>query len=155
MEGQNPMIFAHTWRQIIGLEQPPKTQTRRIVKPNDTAMGRHLQHIEVDGVQILQIVPSPTDFISVKRGGRLLWQVGNSCAVQQGRGKPAIARIQILESRREPLCNITHDDALAEGFGGVAEFLNVWQAMYAGTEYAATHNPHVWVLGFELVGGAP
>ena len=90
-----------------------KWQTRRLVKPSDK-LGSTLEIGD-----------------TVYRNGRLHWRVGDTYAVQPGRGKPAIARIKILRIRREDVRDISFEDAIAEGFSNALNFLRVWCSFYA------------------------
>ncbi len=111
-----------------------KTQTRRLVK-----IGEY-KYVRLNG-EVFEVCDS---------NNRLKWHVGNSYAVQPGRGKKAVGRIGIIKIRIEPLNAITHDDAQAEGVGrNLAAFANLWDSIHPkGKRWA--DNPEVWVLDFEL-----
>lgn len=121
------MIFQHTLEKIINCE---KTQTRRIVYPRDTA-------IRVRNNKISSVIVN----------GRAKWTVGQTYAVQPGRGQPQVARIQILRIRSEHLERISTADAKAEGFASRKEFLQAWQSIHSSIELKS----RVWVVEFELV----
>ena len=112
-----------------------KTQTRRLVKSNEyTWLDNRAEIVEV-----------------CASNHYLKWRVGNSYAVQPGRGKHAVGRIGITKIRRECLNAITHDDAQAEGVGrSIAAFAELWDSIHPkGKRWI--DNPGVWVLEFELV----
>lgn len=69
-----------------------------------------------------------------------------SYAVQPGRGQRETCRITVLETRRERLGDITHDDAKAEGFKTTQEFFDYWQALYGSVD----HEQQVWAIRFRL-----
>ena len=123
------MIFAKTADKVLAGE---KTQTRRPVKPDESFNG-----IEVyDGT------------------GRLKWRVWNTYAVQPGRSKKSVGRIQLTNIRIERLYQITTEDARAEGFSGRGslsgrdEFTRVWKELYPDD---GSFFWRVYVLEFELV----
>lgn len=134
------MIFQHTWEKVL---DGSKTQTRRIVKPGESANGEYTSCLKA-GVPCLQGgvarengtnawcdgvgtggvgYPYPPSCIGalkvieqVRDGNyRLKWQVGRTYAVQPGRGKAAIGRIRITAIRKERVQDITEEDAFAEG----------------------------------------
>jgi hypothetical protein len=111
-----------------------KTQTRRPVKPGDLA--------------VWQEVPYPS-LVSVSRNGVLKWRVGQSYAIQPGRGKHAVARLTILDIRRERVNDILQMDAIAEGFPNRDAFFDKWRALYGdNTDLTAP----CWALTFQLTG---
>lgn len=103
------MQFIHTWKSVL---DGSKTQTSRIVKPGD-------------------ICPmNGCDIDSIYNGGRLKWRVGNTYAVQPGRGKRAVARIRILEIHKRDVREFDMEDIKAEGFNGVPGFWEAWCMMH-------------------------
>jgi hypothetical protein len=118
------MIFQHTWQMVIS---GAKTQTRRLPQPNDRWSW---------------ITDSePITY----RNDRKQWQVGNTYAVQVGRGKKGIARIRIINIWQESdVYNISQADIQAEGFETRADFIDTWESMHGDVADA-------WVLEFELV----
>lgn len=129
------MLFMHTWQAVI---EGRKTMTRRIVKPGEIMVALGSVHINE----------------------RLKWYVGQSIAVQPGRGQKAVARIQITGIRRQDVREIDYDDVRAEGFDSAADFWLTWikmhdpkaespTAWYLNTRPAAHYD--AWVLEFELV----
>ena len=66
------MIFSYTWEKVLSGE---KTVTRRLVKPGETAWGPSIYYS-------IEEVHTKNDHTK--------WIVGNTYAVQPGRGKPAI-----------------------------------------------------------------
>ena len=61
------------------------------------------------------------------------------------------ARIKLLAIRQEPLQDITHADALAEGVGSVEEYRELWDSINNRKGLRWDDNPLVWVLTFEAV----
>jgi hypothetical protein len=76
------------------------------------------------------------------------YKVGKTYAVQPGRGKPAVAHIQILEKGRELVGMISTADAIAEGFDSRQRFLEAWEVLHGPR---ADVSVPVWVYGFRLV----
>jgi uncharacterized protein YhfF len=58
------------------------------------------------------------------------YKAGHSYAVQPGRGKTAICRLQVLDVTTAPLASLTQRDAIAEGFKTRAEFADYWMRLY-------------------------
>lgn len=121
------MIFQYTFEDVLNRS---KTQTRRIVKAEDT-----IRTADDGSVQ------------AVLRKGRTLWQVGKYYSVQPGRMKKSVGRIEVTSLRQENIQAVSEADAIAEGVGGRAEYLELWQEI---------HGPHsldkqVWVIDFKLV----
>lgn len=73
------------------------------------------------------------------------FQVGESYAVQPGRGKRAIGRVVIEQVRAEPLGAMTEADAQAEGFDSLAAFFLGWQEING---LRPDSDEIVWVLSF-------
>jgi len=120
-----------------------KTQTRRLVKEGDYALyGSYSDTIQ-----------------GVVRGNRTLWRVGNTYAVQPGRGKRGVDRILLLAIRRQLLVNITHEDVLAEGvspertptwkLGCLLRFGKLWNSIYKKPGTRFLDDAEVWALTFE------
>jgi len=130
------MIFHHTWQQVVSGD---KTQTRRIVKPNETHKpGKwNVSSIRLR-VKIVEVHTAT---------GRIKWRVGNTYAVQPAWTKKGIARIKIMLIRRENVLAITDKDARAEGFATRADFVHLWRSMHGYGDC------NVWVLDFKLMGG--
>lgn len=97
---------------------------------------------------------------------RLIWRVGGSYAAQPGRGQNAIGRVKILKIEDQDVRHITPDEARAEGFASVGDFLAVWIKMHDKKAYArwevlgrdlsylwqrARENYQAWVLWFEFI----
>ena len=165
------MIFQATWQQVI---DGSKTQTRRLVKSSDELR-------DLDAVKFVYHIndgwcgnegPNP------EYPGRTKWQVGNTYAVQPGRGKKAIARILITGIRKERLQDISPEDVMSEGvfcnqcgntgsyvwsnvhsYDGVGvsdcdckyAFAELWQTIHTTPGDTWQDNPTVWVLEFKLV----
>ena len=67
-------------------------------------------------------------------------------AVQDGRGRPARGYIRILEATPEPVGWIDLDDAQAEGFASVEEFIAYWRGLYGKWDPST----RVWRIAFAL-----
>lgn len=134
------MIFQHTWQQVLAAT---KTQTRRIIKPEHQWFPA--------GWEPLPGVYAPRGIYH-----RPVYQISNTYAVQPGRGKKQIARIQITGIRREALQDITEDDAIAEGLKPAdvptsrARFSGLWHRIHTAPGTRWEDNPDVWVLEFEV-----
>jgi hypothetical protein len=143
------MIFQHTWEKVLSGE---KTQTRRIVKPKPEWMriGEQYVYDELDsGFQYVnendEVVETPKIVtVYYTHGGwlngdvavepdfyeRTKWEVGKEYAVQPGRGKAAVGRIQITNIRHEDVRYISDADVRAEGFSSDYSFLLTWTKMH-------------------------
>ena len=120
------MIFQHTINQVLECR---KTQTRRVIKAKEVAIrGRYNQIIEV------------------VQNGRTKWRVGQTYAVQPGRGKPQVARIRINKINSEHITRISSKDAIAEGFADRREFLATWKTIHIDKAM----DLRVWVVTFEV-----
>ena len=120
--------------------QSEKTQARRLRKPTHSVV-LHDNHIIAAYSKI------------TRQSNRLLWRVGNTYAIQPGRGKKAIGRFRLLAIRQEPLQAITMADARAEGLGyarPINPFARLWNDIHTipGTRWL--DNPQIFVLTFEL-----
>jgi hypothetical protein len=73
-------------------------------------------------------------------------KVGKTYAVCPGRGKHAVARVEITAVRRAPLGHLTRDEARREGFESAADFEQAWAAINGGYDPTAL----VWRVGFRL-----
>jgi len=126
-----------------------KTQTRRLVKDGEA-----------------RPLPEMVTAIAEKwpYRSRLKWRVGQTYAVQPGRGKPGIGRILLKSIRRECLNGITPEGCWAEGIerhGGepfcnerlnaVSDFSDLWDSINDRPGIRWKDNPDVWVLEFEAV----
>lgn len=171
------MIFAHTIGQVLS---GAKSQTRRIVKQGDLDLikpveGYPFKYLD-DNTTIQQLpvdVANAATITAVNRNERRLWYVGQSIAVQPGRGQKSVGRIEITAIRREDVRQISHEDAVAEGFKDTTEFWYTWIGMHDKPwletfEYAndkgclyeygfwhkrPEHRYQAWVLEFRLVEG--
>ena len=121
------MIFQHTINQVLECR---KTQTRRIIKAKEVAIrGKYNQIVEV------------------VQNGRTKWRIGQTYAVQDGRGKPQIARIRINKINSEHITRISSKDAVAEGFADRHEFLATWKTIHGDKAM----DLRVWIITFEVV----
>jgi|MudIll2142460700_1097286.scaffolds.fasta_scaffold00488_9 hypothetical protein len=108
-----------------------KTETRRPCKPEEVWVG-----------------PSIDDIRLVRHNDRVKWALGQTYALQPGRGKPGIGRrILLTNIRRERLAEITVWGAKREGFSNRSEFFDYWDRLNPKGDA----NPEVWVLGFRLM----
>lgn len=153
------MIFQETWENVIS---SAKTQTRRIVKPDDVPQFHTANSIRFAGA---------TGYTGVKRGGRILYRVNQTLAVQPARTAKGIARIRIIGIRQEDVRQMSGDDARAEGFENRKQFMDVWLSMHDKPAYEIfstgecldtggcvkylwtrpTERYQAWVITFELV----
>jgi hypothetical protein len=60
---------------------------------------------------------------------RCAFDIGDSAAVVTGRGTPPVGVIVVEAVDKVRLGTITHDSAVAEGFGTRAEFVDAWRAI--------------------------
>jgi len=147
------MQFAHTWKSVLDKN---KTQTSRIVKPGEYAAGTEIGKISA---------------VATHNKQALKWKVGNTYAVQPGRGQKAVARIRILGIGKEDVRGFSRIDGKAEGFNDEFDFWETWCSMHDkhksiptqesnswGTYlhlYALLGRPaelyQAWVINFELV----
>lgn len=121
------MIFQHTLTDIL-LQN--KTQTRRIIKSNETAIRTRHNQIK-----------------TVLHNKRIKWHVGQSYSVQPGRGKAGVARIRLTRINSQFITRISTSDAIAEGFASRQDFMQMWKKIHGENAF----NTRVWVLSFELI----
>lgn len=115
------MIFEHTW-QWLGVPSPHtgklKTRTSRLQKPNQTWLT------DKDHCTLANPITG------VYNGDRAIWLLGRTYAVQPGRGLKQIGRVKILSIDEQDVRQITLEQAQAEGFKTIEDFLHVWADMY-------------------------
>ncbi len=129
-----------------------KTQTRRLFREGDyTWLAPGSAGVRIDEV--------------CDRNHRLKWQVGQSYAVQSGRGKKAIGRFELLAIRGEALQDITAQDAIAEGWPrdqalfprmnteskALEWFRDLWDSINKKPGTRWVDNPPVWTLEFARI----
>lgn len=120
------MIFQHTIDKVL---DGTKTQTRRLA-------AKHADGFSIAG---LEMIGFPNGVKSVMHGDKsdekwnVKYQVGKTYAVQSGRGKKQVARIELVDLRYEDVRCISYEDAQAEGFNGKLEFLETWVKMHDHT----------------------
>ena len=136
------MQFSATWQDVLAGR---KTMTRRIVSERHTAL------LAPDTAPCAShTLPDQTPVYAVLASGRLRYAVGRSLAVQPGRSKHAVGRVQITAIR---YCarsgDISEDDARAEGFETAAEFCEV----YGRLNGAVALEKACWALTFVLIPG--
>ena len=78
--------------------------------------------------------------------GRDKYRVGKTYAVQPSRNAASVARIRLVEIRRQRAGDITTGDAQAEGYASRDEFFAQWQAIRGADKL----DVEVWALSFEL-----
>lgn len=149
------MIFQHTWEKVLTGE---KTQTRRLVKPD-----QWIETVYYDAPQMYVYTGGSQRRCVYGTFHSVLYP--KTYAVQPGRGQKAVGRIRITHIRREDVRNISEEDARAEGFTDIDDFLETWcgmhdpsilpffTAMYRRgwleTQPASRYD--AWVIAFELV----
>jgi len=124
------MIFQYTWQKVLA---GTKTQTRRVAKSSEELWTK-----EQDG-------PMPTKVI--RRGNKVKWRTGGRYAVQPGRNQKGVGRIELLDIRYQHLGNVTEEEARAEGFSSLAEFIKAWIKIHGRFDRELP----VWVLEFRLL----
>ena len=127
------MIFQRTYQLIL---DGRKTQTRRAIKLEDRAM------YGADG-RVIAIE-------NRNSAGRpfMRYRVGARYAVQPGRGRDAVGRIELLEIRHCDRAGVINDqDARAEGFESADEFRRTYSAING----AAALDEPCWALTFRRV----
>lgn len=105
------MIFQRTIDKVLSGE---KTQTRRIVRLDE--IGLYNDNDQIVGV--------------FTRDNKTRYLLAKEYAVQPGRGKPAVARVQITGIRRGDVRTISAEDVRAEGFLTASDFFLTWCAMH-------------------------
>ncbi len=118
------MIF----KQVDEILSGKKTQTRRLVKGNESIVG--------------DVVLS---------GLRDKWVKTRTYAIQPHRTAPGIIthRIKITSLHCERLHEISEADAIAEGVANVDEYTKLWEEINGKKSW--DKNPLVWVIEFEAV----
>lgn len=83
----------------------------------------------------------------IKPDKKFIYRVGKVYAIQPKRGKPAVAKFEATAIRKQRLGEMTHEEALAEGFKGIADYQKLWEKQYG------SFNPdeEVWVIEFKLL----
>jgi len=114
------MIFQQTYQLIL---EDKKTATRRLVNPND------------------RLLDNPK---RVEANGRIKWQVGRTYALQPGRGQKAVGRIRITDIHKQPLGQMTIEDAVAEGYPSLDDFRQIWLQIHDDFDPDLA----VWVITF-------
>jgi hypothetical protein len=131
------MIFAYSHEKVLtGI----KTQTRRIVKPEQCA-GK----VQPTALEFMPVGNRVGDIVNVHTSTRMVYEVGRTYAVQPSRTAKGIARIRITGIRREDARHISHEDALAEGFTCWGQFMETW-VQIADRSLAAYYSTadHLW-----------
>ncbi len=117
-----------------------KTQTRRQVKHGQSIIELYADPNEPDEIGCVVDGGGKRD---VKK-----WRVGNTYAIQPGRGKKGVGRVRILSIRLERFCDISQADAVAEGFTDPAGFYAKIRELY-GDDFDLSQP--CWCLTFELI----
>jgi hypothetical protein len=88
-----------------------------------------------------------------RRLGRKRWNVGaiHQCQTRMLDNASVFAHVRILEVHGDWLRNISHDDAVAEGYTGIGTYLYAFSEI---NKMATDANPAVWVVRFELADDA-
>jgi hypothetical protein len=124
------MIFQYTWQKVLS---GVKTQTRRPAKSSE----------ELWTTEYYDKMPEKV----LRQGKRVKWRTGQRYAVQPGRGQKGLGWIELLDIRFQHLGNISEEEARAEGFASLEEFIRAW------LEIHGNYDPEqpVWALEFRLV----
>ncbi len=130
------MIFHHTADWVLGVSPntgKPKTLTSRPLRIGD---------------YINQATPSG-DILMVKDPlMRTKYVVGQTYAIQPGRGKPSLGRFVLRRVYRAlEAGSLSQDEAEAEGFADPDAFREVWRKLYG----EAALNQMCWRLQLEVV----
>jgi len=165
------MIFQATWQAVLSGR---KTITRRICKPGEIELVKPLPTDRVffkhDKMYIYHRADETREITGVDYHDRKKWRVGQSLAVQPGRGQKAVGRIRLLEIRQERLQDITEAGAIAEGcrectvlegdwysntspqiISAREVYEQIWYGLHTKRGERWDDNPLCWVLRFELV----
>lgn len=81
------------------------------------------------------------------KGVACKYEIGKSYAVQPGRGKCGVARIQITGGDVQALGHIDNNDAVREGFANKGQFMAYWRHLYHGQFF---RGQLVWRIEFRL-----
>lgn len=142
--------------QIIGLKQPPKTQWRGLIKPNE----RCLDGLTIATCWAHEHIGYLTDH-RVWTPYYIKWQVGRTYAVQRPDGKTVGRTPPVRAIRQERLGDISLEDVFAEGVAYqippseewlVIPDLDVARLLYAevwercGGNWERDRDKSVWVL---------
>jgi hypothetical protein len=146
------MIFQHTWEDVLSGK---KTQTRRLWVDTD--------HTWIGGYREGDQYPngSRSTYTEIcRKDGVVRYAVGKTYAVQQGRSKPAIARIKVVGLWRERVQEISAQDAIRElayqhvyddAQGYIWSFRVLWDQVHKVKGTRWEDNPIVTCIEFELV----
>ena len=82
-----------------------------------------------------------------RRLGKKRWNVGahHQCRTRMLDAKSHFATVEILDVRREKVLDISHRDALAEGYGSIPDYLDAWLCINGGSVLV-----ECWVVEFRL-----
>lgn len=83
----------------------------------------------------------------IKPDKKFIYQVGRTYAVQPKQGQAAVARFEVTAIKKQRLGEMTHEEALAEGFASVADYQQLWVKQYG----SFNTDEEVWVIEFELL----
>jgi hypothetical protein len=108
-----------------------KSETRRLLKPQDVAERRESGQIAV-----------------VRHGRRVRFRLGLK-AVQPGRGQRGIGWTHVAGIHAEHLHEITDAGARREGCVDLQDFARLWDEINKGTGTRWADDPLVWVLALE------
>lgn len=130
------MIFSHYLDVIDGI----KTQTRRVVKDGETfhrATSNSLRSVDDEQPWVWT------------KSRWMKWQVGRTYAIQSHRSSPTLGRFKLTGIRREPLWELTAEDAEKEGYDSRVTFRQDWDRINILPGHRWEDNPEVWVLDME------
>ena len=72
--------------------------------------------------------------------------------VQPGRGQAAVARFKLIDLYLEDARDISHEDAIAEGFESIALFLEAWVHIYDSGDVRMWRQPGLFADTIEWIG---
>lgn len=83
------------------------------------------------------------------RDGRVRWRIGQLLAVQPGRGRPALAHVQVVSLAYDArVCDLDAAEAMREGYENVGQFRAAWIEMHGVDGWCGP----AWRLGVQWCG---
>ena len=171
------MIFKQP-DQVLGIKQPPKSQTRRPNFPYELLRQLRKFGWSYPGNKWVAawawkdiLSRYPISEHNIAEANLILSENVITLPVQPGRGKKSVGRIRITKIRRERLGDITKADAVAEGIAWIEEassyglrghpetyrghttaaYAELWEMIYGPRNWWRDRDDDVWVLEFECL----